>query len=438
MYDTWDNRVGLKRDAGVDLRGADNKTPVLHYTLSWAPTDRPTKEEMMDAAMKSLKALGLENHQALFAAHNDKDHLHVHIIVNTVNPQNGRTADLSFSARTLRAYAVEYDRQREAELAKRQQHQPEKLPPYFRNGELRKASMDMLRPQPVVYTIQPENPQQHHRRRALERKDTIDRIKRQRAEHNHRSMVEKDALWSVHRAEREVLRQNAKQAAGVAIDYVRDRFKSRWRDLYEAQRIEKKHVEYIQDKPLERAVFVIVNSERLANGKGLSARRKAELIASPAKLWQAVESLHARERAGMAQVEKVEMKERLDRVWKAHDYSFQNLKAEQQATRARLVQEQQAQAEKSVGYHQANIELEAERRGEIPEKQSASGPPHETDEMYTARIRREIDLFYRRQFGPDSVPNIPWKQPAPPTPEMQQPPEPKKPRGRDDDFDNEM
>lgn len=444
MYDTWDRRNALKRENGVDLRGRDNKSPVMHYTLSWAPDDRPSKQQMMDAALKSLKALGLECHQAVIAAHNDKDHLHVHIIVNTVNPMTGKTAALKYPAYKLQDLAREHDRQRASHQAAR------KLPPYTRNSEERAKSMAMLRPRDIIDEMRPEKPEPHHRRRALEKRDVINRMKRHRAENDHAYMVERDALWAGHRSERDDLYRRSTQACHVAIDYVRDRFKSRWRDLHEAQRKEWKYVERIQHNPLERAVYVFVNSERLANGKGLSMKRKAELIASPKKLFQAVERVHALERAGMAQVEKVEIRERLDRVWRTHEVSFANLKAEQQAVRDKMKSQQKSANDREINWFRASMELEGERRGLIAERRAERAGPLEGDVQYVRRIRREIDTHYRRQYGADSVPFIPWKEhPAPPPEPELSPPvtpddvpdstpvQPTKKRPREHDFDNE-
>ncbi len=450
MYDTWDRRNALKRESGVDMRGRDNKAPVMHYTISWAPDDRPSKQQMIDAALKSLKALGLESHQAVIAAHNDKEHLHVHIVVNTVNPMTGKTAELKYPAYKLQDVAREHDRQRAAHQAERDAA-ARKLPPYTRNSEEREKNMALLRPRDIIDQMRPEKPEPHHRRRALEKRDVINRMKRHRAENDHAHMVERDALWAVHRAERDDLYRRSTQACHVAIDYVRDRFKSRWRDLHKAQREEWKYVERIQHNPLERAVYVFVNSERLANGKGLSMKRKAELIASPKKLFQAVERVHVWERAGMAQVEKIEIRERLDRVWRTHEVSFENLKAEQQTTRDRMKGQQHAANNREINWFRASQELEDERRGLVAERHAERAGPLEGDVQYVKRIRREIDTHYRRQYGADSVPFIQWKErPAPPPEPDLSPPvtpddvpdstplQPLQKRPREHDFDNEM
>lgn len=202
--------------------------------------------------------------------------------------------------------------------------------------------------------------------------------------------------------------------------------------------------------PLERAVYVFVNSERLANGKGLSIKRKAELIASPKKLFEVVERVHVRERAGMAQVEKVETRERLDRVWRTHEVSFENLKAEQNAARDKMKRRQWYANRSEISQSRASRELVKERAGLIPERRAERAGPLEGDIQYVKRIRREIDAHYRRQYGADSVPFIPWKERPAPSPEAELSPpvtpenvpdstpvQPAKKHPRDHDFDNE-
>jgi hypothetical protein len=101
----------LKAEAGKDARGRKNTKPVLHYSLSWAIGENPTPEHMRETALSSLKVLGLSGHQALMAAHSDKDHLHVHIVVNTINPETGLTAPLKYTKERLSRWAEAYERE---------------------------------------------------------------------------------------------------------------------------------------------------------------------------------------------------------------------------------------------------------------------------------------------------------------------------------------
>ena len=58
----------LKRMAGGSAVGRKLEKPVCHYSLNWAPDETPDRREMSRAVDESLKALGLEKHQALIVA----------------------------------------------------------------------------------------------------------------------------------------------------------------------------------------------------------------------------------------------------------------------------------------------------------------------------------------------------------------------------------
>ena len=63
--------------------------PVYHLTLSFDPSDPVDQQRMERAADRVLNALGLAGHQALLVAHRDREHAHVHLMVNRVHPETG-------------------------------------------------------------------------------------------------------------------------------------------------------------------------------------------------------------------------------------------------------------------------------------------------------------------------------------------------------------
>jgi hypothetical protein len=67
--------------------------PVYHLSISWPEDDKPTPDQMREAASHVLRDLGLSEHQALLVAHNDTRHAHVHIMVNRVHPETLKTWD---------------------------------------------------------------------------------------------------------------------------------------------------------------------------------------------------------------------------------------------------------------------------------------------------------------------------------------------------------
>jgi hypothetical protein len=63
--------------------------PVYHVALSFDPNDRVDRATMERVADRVLDRLGLAEHQAVIVAHRDREHAHVHILVNRVHPETG-------------------------------------------------------------------------------------------------------------------------------------------------------------------------------------------------------------------------------------------------------------------------------------------------------------------------------------------------------------
>ncbi len=104
----------LKEQAGITSAGRKSKGDVYTYSLAWHPDEQGKfdKSQMMDAVDQSLKALGAHNHQAVVVAHQDEDHPHVHVILNMVNPENGKNLVVSNDRKKLHKWANDYRRSR--------------------------------------------------------------------------------------------------------------------------------------------------------------------------------------------------------------------------------------------------------------------------------------------------------------------------------------
>lgn len=118
----------LKRDAGGSLAGKLTEAgAVYHYSLSWAHGEQPDQEHQRNEALKTLELLGLKDHEYVLVAHNDTEHVHVHIVANLTNSDTGKRHTPSFDKRELQQYALEYEREhglhchvREENAAKRE------------------------------------------------------------------------------------------------------------------------------------------------------------------------------------------------------------------------------------------------------------------------------------------------------------------------------
>lgn len=65
------------------------QVPVYHVTISFDHKDRVSPEQMQRVVDHVLRDLGLSEHQAVMVAHKDREHAHVHVMVNRVHPESG-------------------------------------------------------------------------------------------------------------------------------------------------------------------------------------------------------------------------------------------------------------------------------------------------------------------------------------------------------------
>lgn len=65
------------------------KRAVYHLMIAWAPDERPEPIIMQTIARETLAQAGLGEHEAFVMGHGDRDHTHLHMMVNRVNPQTG-------------------------------------------------------------------------------------------------------------------------------------------------------------------------------------------------------------------------------------------------------------------------------------------------------------------------------------------------------------
>jgi hypothetical protein len=224
----------LKAAAGTKATGRKLTTPVLAYSLAWHPDERPTKEQKLDAARDSLKALGLEEHQAVILEHTDEPHAHVHIVVNRVHPETGKAATLSNSKLKLSQWAQEYEQkqgqilcpQRVENNARRKRgafvHSPRIPRPVY---EFRKAAGNDDLGAEFVKTQQKEKDAQ------------LNAHARQMQTSHARQWEELKRVYGVVRGR---IKDNTTRLKNTKAAEIKDQAKGRWRDLYARQREQRK------------------------------------------------------------------------------------------------------------------------------------------------------------------------------------------------------
>jgi hypothetical protein len=360
MFATARDQAELKKQSGHDARGRKNTKPVLHYSLSWAASENPSPEHMKETALSSLKAMGLESHQAVIAAHGDKDHLHVHIVVNTIHPETGLTAPLKYTKERLSRWAEAYEREHGIHCRERIANNAERDKAARARDGAAVLMLGNLHGQPGRMPYVPVKYRGPNRRQWFSQKDLKDRMSRLRAELDLISKTERSELWRRQEQARAAFDDNSQAAADHAKAYVKAQFKPQWRDLYRVQRREAKYVEGCTTV-FERAVFVFGQRERLGRGKPLTVRQMLPLIRDQGKLLDRVEAVHERERRGLAQIEKAEANIYTGRIWTQHREKFDRLKSDQAAERDTLRQDHFART-RSVSLNMAKASLVADQQ----------------------------------------------------------------------------
>jgi Relaxase/Mobilisation nuclease domain len=64
--------------------------PAYHVIISWRPDEHPLPNVMQDVALDAIDLMGLTEYQALLMGHGDKDHAHLHMMINRVHPVTGK------------------------------------------------------------------------------------------------------------------------------------------------------------------------------------------------------------------------------------------------------------------------------------------------------------------------------------------------------------
>jgi Relaxase/Mobilisation nuclease domain len=101
----------LKQEAGVRGGGRAIENPVKHFSLSWSPEERPTKEHIIATADEFLRQMGWAEGQAIYFSHTDKPHAHVHVMLNMVHPETGLRFNDDFEWVRAQEWALQYERQ---------------------------------------------------------------------------------------------------------------------------------------------------------------------------------------------------------------------------------------------------------------------------------------------------------------------------------------
>lgn len=303
MAHTAMTQDALKEAAGVKATGRKLTTPVFSYSLSWHPTEKPTREEMAEAARETLSVLGLDGHQAMIVCHNDEPHPHVHVLVNRVNPQTGIAATLSLSKRKLSEWALDYERRRGHVFVEKRAENAEKRARGEQTYEPR-VSRDQFDLRAANDNLTAEFIRAEWKRRAAElfqRERMLERTQREEAK----------AAEQYHRSERLRIIADAQAELVQLQDGVKARYKPRWADLFKRQRTERYKFERRERFALGKIWNIAQAAHELTRGNDRQKRHVRDAaegnafgvlfaIVSRDQRLYALERKHTRERRELA------------------------------------------------------------------------------------------------------------------------------------------
>lgn len=223
MNRTFLNAAALKRSAGIRAGGRPVVKPVRHISFSWHPSEQPSQEHMIEAVKDCLRHLGCQDHQAVLAGHIDKEHRHVHVALNSIHPETGRSMSDAYSWRRVQNWALQYERDRgmifcEQRLQERDQREPSPTRGAWLGQKQVEAEYNKLEALHVIRA-----PDYFERG-----DDTV------------RNAKEWQFLKAIQRREREAFfiggKQAYRDACKAAYRAVRNEFRTEWSSYYQRQR----------------------------------------------------------------------------------------------------------------------------------------------------------------------------------------------------------
>jgi len=104
-------RAGISRMIDTAELNTHCTKPVYAFSLSYPIGDQPEQGKAIEDARAALKELGMEDHQAVFFAHKDTEHFHVHIIANRIHPETLIAKNNFRDFKRLSDWALQYERE---------------------------------------------------------------------------------------------------------------------------------------------------------------------------------------------------------------------------------------------------------------------------------------------------------------------------------------
>lgn len=240
----------LKAQAGRAPTGRKRQRDAVYiYSLSWHPEEAPTREEMIDAARQTLKSLKMQDREALFVAHNDEPHSHIHIIVNRVSAENGLAANIYNDHLKLSRWAQKYEKQRGKIYC----------PQRVANNNRRDRG-EFVKHRPLINTADFRRWQKAQSAEALARGPSL----------------ELD-IPEHHRAERKALHDAKEKRITQRLLQIRETNRSKWGFLFRQQKAEQRELDKTRRNAIGRVLYWLSHRQEIKTRGGLTGAFQALL-----------------------------------------------------------------------------------------------------------------------------------------------------------------
>lgn len=354
MWFTAGEQTVLKRANGIRTSGRACEDPVKTISLSWHKDDQPAPEHMVEAADAFLKHMGWQEHQAVYVAHRDTEHRHIHIILNKVHPETGRTLDDYREQKRGQSWALTYEREqgqvrcdqreinaqkqvkRDHTVDKQQQAAPMQAAEATndRQPATEPAHIEAAVQYPEPAKARAANDHLPHNVIMLAR-PTEQEFKADEQARAHHADADRAELKAEQRAEREAFFKDGaklfKATRHAVYDEVRREHRIEWRNLYRDTAAARRSVEKASDYAVSRAHFFAKDGQW---------DRARDAFKDRNCVRDAVEEQLAASKADLIQRQKVELRDRqrdaCDALRQVRDLQYQELLQRQRGERAAL------------------------------------------------------------------------------------------------------
>lgn len=260
MWRTAKDQAYLKMQAGVKRGGRVCEEPVKTLSLSWHKDDKPTPEHMIESADAYLKHMGWDGHQALYVGHNDTEHRHIHIILNRVNPDTGRTLDDYKDQKRSQVWALAYEKEheqlrceeRELRAAKRENRAPE-------IEQHQAVPQNAKTAEALIADLKPANDHLPHNVIMLTRPLEKQFEAQEQTQLAELQAQDRETLKAEQRAEREAFFKDGgkqfKATRHAVYDEVRQEYKPEWQQFYKDAEAAEKSAEAWSHTSVTRSLY---------------------------------------------------------------------------------------------------------------------------------------------------------------------------------------